>query len=141
MIQIVRFQPTHLQGFTLQAAQAFMQGQIESPGYTKTLADGQAFTLISDGVPMFCAGLIPIWSGRALAWALVHKDAGKHMRHIVRGVRGFLDSAEPKRIEALVDDGFTQGVHFMQILGFKEEGLMRSFNENGSDCRLFSRVK
>jgi len=141
-IQIVRFNPVHLDGFDLQDAQAWMQQSIQDPAYTKTLADCKhCFTAIADGVPMFCGGVMEIWPGRGLAWALVHKQAGQHMHAIVRSVRGFMQCTEFTRIEALVDDDFKQGVQLMRLLGFKQEAVMQSFNPNGSDCRLFSRVK
>lgn len=97
------------------------------------LRAGPAFTALHGETVLACAGVVEVWAGRALAWALIAEDAGRHMLGIHRAVSGFLMQAPYRRIEATVDEGFEAGHRWLRLMGFVLEtpNGMRGFNPDG----------
>ena len=138
---LTRLRQCHLEALELQEAQAYLGADIISPGYLDILLQGQAFTgLVGDRV-IGCAGCIEQWEGRAIAWALVSKDAGRHMVSVHRAVAGFIAQAPWRRIETTVDSSFDAGHRWMELLGFTHEGRMRAYGPQGQDFDIYARVK
>lgn len=141
-MRIFAFHPNHARQIKLQSAQAHVKDDLLQPGVAESLANaGQSFTAIEGNQVIAIAGIAPQWEGRAIAWALISEDAGKHFLAIHRAVKGFLNQCDIRRIEAFVDADFEQGMKWMEMLGFENEGLMRKFSIIGNDCYLFARVK
>lgn len=137
--------PTHREDFgriELQAAQADVSRYWSKYPPTQYLRDGTTFTgVTADGQVMAIAGLIPIWEGRALVWALLSRHSGPHFRSLHRRVSAFLDAQSVRRMEATVYEGFTQGHRWLRMLGFECEGLMRAYTPDGASQYLYSRVR
>ncbi len=140
-MHVVPFQPHHLRALVLQEAQAWMQPMLQADYGASLAKAGPCFTLEGDEGVICCAGLVNMWENRAQAWALVSADAGRHFVRIYRGMKGFLDLQDTRRIEATVDATFAQGHRLMRMLGFKHEGLMRAYLPDGRDCDLYARVR
>lgn len=145
MMSIAAFKAEHLDSLVLQDAQEYFGAEISRPGYGDYLQRaGQAFTVFVDGRVIGCGGAVEIWDNRALIWALVGKEAGRHMVGIHRAVAGFLMAAPWRRIEAAVDVGFEPGMRWLEMLGFRNETPefpMRAYRPNGGDSYLFARVQ
>lgn len=103
--------------------------------------EGLAWTGEVDGQIMAIAGVIPQWSNRAIAWALISKYAGAHFIEIHRAVRRFLIHCPFVRVEAQVDVGFPEANRWMNMLGFELEGYMRAYRPDGADMLLYARVR
>lgn len=143
-MNITAFRPVHLARLRLQPAQAALSAEFLKPGYTDMLrAGGPCFTALADDRVLACAGVAEVWTGRALAWALLAGDAGRHMIALHRAVAGFLAQAPYRRIEATVDAGFDAAHRWIEMLGFQRETPdgMQGFNPDGSAAFLYSRVK
>ena len=142
-MRIERFKPEHLAQLELQDSQAYFCGQIAAPEYAESLVSPTSFTGMVDGKVIACAGCLEVWSGRAIAWALVSKDAGQHMMQLHRAVAGYMMAAPYRRIEAWVDDGFEAGHRWLKMLGFTLETpvAMQGFRPDGGACFLYARVK
>lgn len=144
-MQIVAFKPEHLRLLVLQDAQEYFGAEINRAGYGEYLRDaGQAFTALVGDTVLGCGGCVEIWPDRAQIWALISKDAGRHMIGIHRAVEGFLKQAKWRRIEAAVDVGFDEGLRWLELLGFCNEtphAPLRAYRPNGGDSYLFARVK
>lgn len=141
---ITRFKASHLARLELQEAQSYFGSDISKPDYAATLeGTGGGFTGMVDGRVIACAGCSEVWQGRAIAWALLSKDASKHMMALHRAVHGYLKAAQYQRIEAWVDEGFEPGERWLQMMGFKRETPepMQGFRPDGGACFLYSRVK
>lgn len=141
---VTAFRAEHLQRLTLQPAQVHLSAELLKPGYAAMLtAGGPCFTAEHDGRVIACAGVVEVWPGRGMAWALVGEGAGRAMLAIHRAVSGFLIQAPYRRIEATVDAGFDAAQRWIEMLGFTCEtpNGMRGFNPDGSDSFLYSRVK
>jgi len=132
---IIPFKLEHLQGLALQPAQ--VGSQLIAPGQVL----GHAFTALSEGQPVACAGLYEIWPGRALAWTYLGENVGREFLAVHRAVRRHLEEAPWRRVEAYVESGFTNGHRWVGTLGFKFEGLLRGFMADGQDMALYARVR
>lgn len=143
-MNIVAFRPEHVRVLELQQAQQYFSGMLSGEDYGRLLASsGRAFTAIDGDRVIGCSGCVEIWDNRAMAWALISRDAGRHMVGIHKAVSGFLAGAKWRRIEASVDVGFEAGIRWMAMLGFTLETPepMRAYRPDGGDSYLFSRVK
>lgn len=139
---IVPFKAEHLHSLNLQSAQALFGPLLTDAEYGKSLEDaGNAFTGIVDGETIICSGVVEQWQNRAIAWALISENSGKHFVAIHKAVSRFLKVCDYKRVEAYVDDRFEQGYRWMDMLGFKHEGKMTAFSPNGMDMHLYAKVK
>lgn len=138
---VVQFRPEHLHGLLLQPSQAIMQQTLADPAYGQSLAAaGPAYSAIHDDQVLACAGLIPQWPNRALAWALVASEAGRHMISIHKAVLKTLSAYPCRRIETAVSCNFSNGHRWATMLGFQKEGTMRAYTPDGSDCNLYARL-
>ena len=143
-MQIVAFKAAHLQALDLQEAQRYLSADLARPEHARMIEQaGQSFTAIKDGRVLACSGVAEVWTGRAVAWALISKDAGRAMVSIHRAVSGYLYASKYRRIEAWVDEGFIPGMRWLDMLGFKLETPlpMQGFRPDGGSCFLFSKVK
>lgn len=139
MIQIVPFEPEHADAMDVQIAQRMTP---EERQQAMGESFGDAWTAMVDGEPVACAGLVPVWFGRAYAWALLSERAGAHMVAITRAVRRALDMGEFRRVEMAVRAGFAEGERWARLLGFSRETPepMRAYLPNGQDAYLYAKV-
>ena len=86
----------------------------------KHLARMPSYTALHGGGVIACAGTLPQWPGRSIAWAYLHKNSGPHMRFITVAVRNHLAMIKG-RIEATVRCDFSAGHRWMKMLGFMVE--------------------
>lgn len=133
MIEVVDFQPHHARLIVPQAAQR-VEFDAAPP------ISGEAVTLIRDGLPLACAGLVPLWAGRAYAWALLDQDAGPHLLAVTRAIRSRLDRSAWRRIEMAVAVDFPAGERWARLLGFGLECRARAYFPDGGDALIFVRV-
>lgn len=137
MIEITSYAPHH---FALMTPQAAQEGEAAMTG---GLPAGEGWTILADGLPVCCARLLEIWTGRAYACAVLSADAGPHMLAITRAIRSHLDSAPFARIEMVVEKDFAAGRRWALMLGFELETpvALRSFLPSGRDAWIYSRIK
>ena len=143
-MKIVKFRAAHLDALQLQDAQTYFHGEFNDPSYGRALEQSQySFTALDGDKVICCAGMHEVWPGRAVAWALVSKDAGPHLRAIHRATLGFMAQSPWRRIEAMVEGGFEAGHRWIKMLGFVCEtpDAMRGYSPSGVDFYLYSRVK
>ena len=141
-MNIIQFQPDHLEKLLLQPAQENARRYLGNPEYGAALAlPGLAFTAVEGERVLAMAGVLPRWEGRAEAWALLSHDLRRNFIRIHRAVLHFLDTTDIRRIETAVDANFDDGLVWADMLGFKNEGLMRCYTPEGRDCYRFARVK
>ena len=138
---ITRFRPEHLAALRLQPAQASFGQYMADLEYGAKLANGHAFTGLDGNVVVGCAGLVEMWDNRAMAWALLGSNAGRHFVQIHRAVKGFFDQAQWRRIEATVDCEFKAGQRWIKLLGFEHEGRLHCYTPDGKDHDLFARIR
>lgn len=143
-MKIVAFHASHLRDLQLQDAQQYFNAEFGNPDYGLQLqASRYAFTGMADGRVIGCAGVHELWAGRAVAWALLSKDAGRHFTTIHKAASGFFKATPFRRIEAVVEDGFTEGHRWVKLLGFTNETPegMAGYSPTGTKFYLYSKVK
>lgn len=137
---LVPFDPVHALGMRVQPNQALPPDE-----FLRALATpaGEAYTGMVDGRPIGCAGVVELWKGRALAWALLAEDAGPHMVSVTRAIRFFLATVPYRRVEMAVDAEFPAAIRWAEMLGFKRETPepMPAYLPNGRACYQYARVK
>jgi len=138
---IIPFDPAHLKTLSLQEAQSWMGPKLK-PEYGQALIKaGPCFTAIEGDEILGCAGVMNVWEGRDLAWALISGKAGRRFILIVRAIQRFLDLSQTIRIEATVDANFEEGHRLIKLLGFEYEGYAAKYLPDGRDVCLYARIK
>lgn len=133
-VEVIPFERHHARLIVPQPAQeAEAALQVEAP-------DGPAWTAVVDGLPVACAGFVPVWVGRAYAWALLGADVGPHLLAVTRAIRCRLACSGFRRVEMAVDCEFANGRQWARMLGFECEGLARAYLPNGRDAWIYARV-
>jgi hypothetical protein len=142
MMDIVPFKPEHVKEMELQDSQKYLSS-FANDNVLASLQGDWSFTGVVNGVPIGCAGIIPMWQGRGIAWAYLSSRATKHQFiQVHRAVKKFLDDCYLQRIEMTVDCEFAEGHRWAHKLGFTMEApRMRAYNPNGGDCALYARVR
>ena len=106
------------------------------------LAAGPSRSITDDaGRVLLCCGVIFFHPNRAHAWTLLSGRASRHMPFLVKSVLKFLESLPCRRVEMTIRQGFSAGVKWARILGFRPEGVMRAYDENGDNCILYARIQ
>ncbi len=144
-LEFVPFRPEHLGALRLQAAQAYLQPLLARPEYGAALVGPNTWSGILEGRIVGCAGVLPQWPGRAIAWALLTRNlSARHFLRAHHKVLSVLRSAQrdgARRIETSVDSGFDAGHRWVRALGFRPEGLMRCYSPEGRDHVLYAHVQ
>jgi len=136
-ITLVEFRAEHVRQLRAQPAQVR-----ELNADTLATPYGQAWTAMVADVPMACAGIVEVWTGRSYCWALLSADVGPHLLALTRAIRSRLAALPLRRVEMAVDAGFAPGCRWAEMLGFVRETPrpMRSYLPNGRDAWLYARV-
>lgn len=141
-MEVVDFKADHIFQLDLQDAQQYLS-KFMSREQAQALEDGGwSFTAMLDSEPVACAGVLPMWQGRAIAWSyLSSKATGPTFLRVHRAVKRFLDTCYIQRIEMSVDYGHEEGYRWAEMLGFRKEAdRMRAYRPDGGDCALYARV-
>lgn len=104
-------------------------------------ATGPAWHVRRDGALVALGGYTPVWEGRAVVWGYLGANSGPSMAAMTRKVRAELDALalEFPRIEAYASRNYGAASRWLNLLGFRREGLMRKF-AGGRDYFLYART-
>lgn len=139
---IVPYKAEHLKRLLEQPGHENMLEFMSSTEYQRYLeAQGESFTALEGDKILACAGLLKMWKGRAVAWAIMDKDLKKHFLSIHYAVKRFLSATDYRRIETHVYCDFEQGKRWIELLGFTCEGVLHKYTPDGFDCFGYSRIK
>jgi hypothetical protein len=130
----------HLATLVLQPSQAAWRDSMTPDQFRALAATDAAWAVLDNGHVMMCAGVIETGVGRGEAWALLSDDSGRAMTALTRAVRRYMESAPFRRIEAVVAVNFAPGHRWAKMLGFRFEGLMTAYLDDGSDAERWARV-
>lgn len=104
-----------------------------------------AVTLLRAEVPMACMGLLPVWRGRAIAWAVIAQDVGvSGLLRLVKvaeiGMKEAQFGRAYRRIETTVRSDFVNGIQMAMMLGFAIDGEMPCYDPEGNSYLMMSRI-
>jgi len=140
--RIVPFQPAHLDALAQAPAAAMLQARPEIHG--ALAASGLNWTAVDGHRVIMSAGIVPVWPGRALAWAMVGAVPRRRWPAITARVGQAIEeghAAGYRRIEATVLHGFTAGHRWLQRLGFELRCFLPAYDTEGRDHWLYDRVR
>lgn len=143
MIYPVPFHAEHLHGLKLQKAQEWSASKM-SVQIQKTLEGPLSTTLMQDGYPLVCVGIIEFAEHRCLLWTFFSdKVTAKNFREMHRWAKTFLRLLPYNRIEATTEVDFEQGNRWLKSLGFEREDKngMREFGEDGKAHALYALIR
>lgn len=99
-----------------------------------------SWTGVVDGLPMICAGTIPQWPGRYVAWAYVRRGTLPHLAWMTEAVRTNLAGVRG-RIEFTVRADFKPGHRWARALGFEmETPCLRAYGPEGESHVGYVRI-
>lgn len=142
MVDIVKFKKEHLNEvdehvFGLSVKENISYAQLEA-----LEKRSHAYSVIKNGKVLGCAGVTEYWPGRGEAWAILSTNLKHDFMTFHNEVKKFLDNVPIKRVEAVVDRDFKDGIRWVNMLGFSLEApCMKAYGRDGKDCILFSRVR
>lgn len=145
-MDIIDFEPEHLQYMTPQAAQIRFADNIDSVDAMLLKRPGLSFTGVAPGGRILgCAGVVPLWPGVAQAWAVLSDAAlGEPVsltRAVDRELRGIAESLCLRRIQATVAENHHDGARWLAFLGFEIEGLLVNYGPHGvGDYWMYGKV-
>ena len=140
MFHIRPFEPADLAVIKLQPAQMYLSEWV-TRDQANSLAEYPSYTAFEGASAVAAAGIVPMWQGRAMAWAFISAVGPHKFLRVHRAVKHFLDGCFIQRIEMTVDSDFTQGHRWARMLGFNLEAeRMQAYAPDGHDCALYARV-
>jgi len=105
---------------------------------------GMSFTLLGDGTPIVCGGIIPLWNGVCEGWIIGGKRIFQAKIKAARLIKKRTDllclNNNVSRLQAAVRAGFKEGYRFAKFLGLQDEGLMKKYGPDGSDYYRMAKI-
>ena len=146
MMRVVPFEIMHLLQLDLDEEQARVRdNEIATMTSARYQVPGKAFTGLVDGKPIACAGMMPMWRGRDLAWAFFGRDMPTRSwvffaKHLRRAVDASLSNGT-WRVEMTVKHGFANGCRLARLLGFNMEAVLAKYGPDGEDHIMYARTR
>lgn len=143
MIYPVPFHAEHLNGMEMQATYAWIKARLSIEDQ-RTLEGPLSSTLMEDGKPMACTGVVAFTEHRALLWTFIgDKVTSQNFRIVNHWAKLFLKSLKFRRIEATTEVDFLQGHRWLRLLGFEREDKdgMTAFGVDGKAHALYALIK
>lgn len=141
-MEIREFHPYDLQALNLQYLQAaFAPSMTVEHGIALKSGGDDNFTVVVDGKPIACIGLVEHWPKRRYVWAYLVEGIGKRdMVRLRQAIAQWLRYHGAGRIETAIDPAFAKSVGWAESLGFEREGVLRHWTPDGSDWIMYSRI-
>ena len=115
-----------------------------APESLRAYLDKYSWTLESEGKPVACIGIVPLWPGVASCWGLFSEAALRYPTTLFRFALDGLAAAESKlnlrRIETTAPRTHLKAHRWLEHLGFQSEGIARAYGFDGSDHVHYARV-
>ena len=94
---------------------------------------------------LFVGGVCPLWKNVGEGWLLVSEVFPKFFKEspkvLLKGLKVCFKSMPFQRIQTPVLEGFDQGCRFVELFGFKKEGLMKKYGPDGKSYYRYALVK
>lgn len=142
-VKFAPLRPGHLRYIEPQDYQRREWAALQTPEFAGVLDKGHGLSAWVGNQCIGAAGVLPLYTQRAIAWAMLSKHAGPHMLAVVRKMRLALDNYPADRIEMTVAADFPAGIRLAHALGMKLETPepMRKYGPFGEDTYQFARIR
>lgn len=133
------FEPWHIHWLNVQDEQRWF-APVE--GYGEMLQrSGRGFTAFAGMDVVGCAGIMPLWNGRAQVWAMFSNLIQVYPVVIHKAVKRYIDAYQVTRLECTVDPRSERAVRWARRLGFEYEGTMRKYTPIETDMDMYVRIR
>lgn len=144
MIKLIPYAPAHMDILTPTAADLERYGELSSK-IDNPLADhGISFTGLADGRVLFVCGILPVSRHTGFAWSIIGQHAPAHglrvFRAIKRQMETMMETLTLHRVETANLVGATQHHRWCELLGFREEGPLWQYDDQGRDYIRFAKL-
>lgn len=135
--------PEHLSYIQVQDEQRTDQAAMLRTDYAEIACSHIALSAWVGNTCVGAAGIVPIYSHRAVAWALLSKNIGPALVPVTRKIRRVLDMDMTPRVEMTVAVDFKAGHIWARLIGMKLETPtpLRKHGVRGEDEMLYARVR
>lgn len=143
MLEYRPFRSGHLRFLAPQREQRYDHAIMLNSGYAQIVDNNFGLSAWHGSECVGAAGVVPIFSSRAVAWAILSNEAAPFMLEIVRKARRTIAGLPYRRIEIAVRADFEDGKRFAELIGMKLETPepMRAHGANGDDEYMYAVVK
>lgn len=131
--EVIPYSPEHVRRLRLQPSQLMALSPEVQPHLENLGLAGLAFTGISRGEVIACAGVAPSGLGSATLWGFISAGAKPYFVRLHRSAERMLRLRPFRRIEASSEVDFEPGCRWLELLGFEAEGVMRAYGPDGKD--------
>ncbi len=104
-----------------------------------------AFSLIHEDEIILIGGIYEIWEGVGEAFSIMSKSAIKYPKSLYasfsRSFETGIKIGRYRRVQSMVKADFKEGIRFIERLGFKREGLLKSWAPDKSDYYIYARIQ
>ena len=121
------FRATDLQRFSNYGGQDWMAPTFEAESFGLVEKQGGAFSAEHEGQFLGVGGLLHHSDFRATAWCVLNRTDPKNFLLIHRVVSTHLNRQKYRRIDAIVDLEFEDGLRWVRLLGFVLEVTYKPF--------------
>ncbi len=141
MITLVPYKAEHLSRLTLQPAQEHLRPYLTEENL-KLMEGDDSYTMLEDGVPIFCGGVVELWQNRGVMWCYIGGVSRKGFIGIHNITKQYIDLFPQKRLEFYVDENFENGHRWARALGFHLEApRMEAFTISGSASSMYALIR
>ncbi len=135
------FRAEHMDGIEMAGREALIGASFD-PAQRRALEGDSSWTALDGDTVLAIAGVVNMWEGRYLTWALISRHAGARMRRVTKAVRVYLDALDARRVELTVEVSFKAGHQWARMLGFElETPCMRAYAPDGADHAMYVRAR
>jgi hypothetical protein len=138
--------PFELNHIDLMRSQGIQETQVREvsivPGLYESLQKptGPSVSAFDGDRVILCGGIVEQSKGHGACWALLSSKASPHMNWLHYATKRFLSMQDWMRLEATVEEGFSEGCRWVELLGFKFEGKMLKYGLNGETHLRYART-
>lgn len=104
--------------------------------------NGWAKTALLDGDIMGVGGCVVFWKGVAQGWFALSVHAESHKIQMITCIRGIIKDSFTElrlhRLETTIREDFVHAIKLIESAGFKLEGTMKKYTEDGKDAFLYA---
>jgi RimJ/RimL family protein N-acetyltransferase len=124
--------------------------------YTRTLPNFEAqveadcegslaVTIIQDGRILACGGILPIGDGLGYCWLFgstyLHLARMWFFRETLKWLHGMFETLSLHRLQTVCHVDDTQGIKWVEALGFIAEGTLKSYDAKQGDYVMYAITK
>lgn len=117
------------------------EGTLDEFAARRSIASGLSWTLMVNGLPVWCGGVLDgVSRGIGAFWLLGADGCERYAKHLMRVWRVILDHGGYRRLECKCYADNELANRFARRIGFELEGTLRAYTLRGEDVNQYGLV-